>query len=94
MLLPAHDWLSTRLSHPLEALPSDILHRQPAHTRPATVLIPLLWRPDAPAIVLTQRKTGLRHHAGQISFPGGKLEPDDASARRHLSTSERRAEFT
>ena len=86
MLLPAHldaahDWLSTRLSHPLEALPGDIPHRQPAHTRPAAVLIPLLWRPDAPAIVLTQRETGLRHHPGQISFPGGKLEPDDASAR-------------
>ena len=30
-------------------------------------------------ILLTQRTTGLRDHAGQVAFPGGKMDPDDAS---------------
>lgn len=77
----AHDWLLTRLAHPLAERPGDVPHRQPNLTRPAAVLIPLVWRPESPGIVLTRRESGLRHHAGQISFPGGKLEPDDPSPR-------------
>ena len=44
------------------------------------VLVPLLWHPGQPTVLLTRREAGLRHHAGQISFPGGKQEADDASA--------------
>ena len=34
-------------------------------------------RPDGPTVVFTQRTAHLTHHAGQISFPGGRLEPED-----------------
>ena len=46
---------------------------------PAAVLIGLVERPGGPAILLTQRTEHLRDHAGQISFPGGRIEPGDAS---------------
>ena len=76
----ARHWLSERLARPLAELPGDIPHRHPSHTRPAAVLVPLLWHPGQPTVLLTRREAGLRHHAGQISFPGGKQEADDASA--------------
>ncbi|MGD9507644.1 MAG: CoA pyrophosphatase [Geminicoccaceae bacterium] len=46
--------------------------------RPAAVLLGLIDRPDGPSIILTQRTAHLRDHAGQISLPGGRLEPVDA----------------
>jgi len=42
------------------------------------VLIPVVDRPQ-PTILLTQRTAHLPDHAGQISFPGGKIDPDDAT---------------
>lgn len=42
----------------------------------AAVLVPLVMRDEA-AVLLTQRTSHLRKHAGQISFPGGRSEPDD-----------------
>jgi 8-oxo-dGTP pyrophosphatase MutT (NUDIX family) len=45
--------------------------------RPAGVLILLIQRNDALNIVLTQRTAHLHDHAGQISFPGGRYEPED-----------------
>jgi 8-oxo-dGTP pyrophosphatase MutT (NUDIX family) len=45
----------------------------------AAVLIGLVERPGGPHLLLTQRTTHLRDHAGQISFPGGRVELDDAS---------------
>jgi 8-oxo-dGTP pyrophosphatase MutT (NUDIX family) len=46
--------------------------------RPAAVLIPVVDRPD-PTVLLTQRSPHLSSHAGQISFPGGKIDATDAS---------------
>lgn len=46
---------------------------------PASVLVPIVLRPDAPTVLLTQRTEHLRDHPGQISFPGGRAEPEDAS---------------
>jgi 8-oxo-dGTP pyrophosphatase MutT (NUDIX family) len=43
------------------------------------VLIGIVDRPQEPAVLLTQRTDHLRDHAGQISFPGGRIEPGDAS---------------
>ena len=44
----------------------------------ASVLVPLVQRPDGLQVLLTQRTDHLRDHAGQIAFPGGRVEPDDA----------------
>jgi 8-oxo-dGTP pyrophosphatase MutT (NUDIX family) len=45
----------------------------------AAVLVPLVDRPGGLTVLLTQRTAHLNSHAGQISFPGGRVEPDDAS---------------
>lgn len=44
---------------------------------PAAVLVPLLARPE-PSLLLTERTAHLRNHAGQVAFPGGRVDPDDA----------------
>jgi 8-oxo-dGTP pyrophosphatase MutT (NUDIX family) len=44
---------------------------------PAAVLVPLVDRPEGLTVLLTQRTAHLNAHAGQISFPGGRVEPDD-----------------
>ena len=46
--------------------------------RPAAVLIPVVDHPQ-PTVLLTQRSAHLNDHAGQISFPGGKIDAADAS---------------
>lgn len=46
--------------------------------RPAAVLVPVVER-DEPTVLLTQRAQHLPDHAGQVSFPGGKIEKGDAS---------------
>jgi 8-oxo-dGTP pyrophosphatase MutT (NUDIX family) len=46
--------------------------------RPAAVLIPVVDHPQ-PTVLLTQRSAHLNEHAGQISFPGGKIDPTDGS---------------
>ncbi len=46
---------------------------------PAAVLICLVERSGGPGLLLTQRTAHLRDHAGQISLPGGRVEPGDAS---------------
>jgi 8-oxo-dGTP pyrophosphatase MutT (NUDIX family) len=45
--------------------------------RPAAVLVPLVERPEGLSVLLTQRTAHLHDHAGQISFPGGRIEADD-----------------
>jgi 8-oxo-dGTP pyrophosphatase MutT (NUDIX family) len=56
--------------------------------RPAAVLIPVVDHPQ-PTVLLTQRAAHLNDHAGQISFPGGKIDESDASP---LDTALREAE--
>ena len=56
--------------------------------RPAAVLIPVVDHPQ-PTVLLTQRAAHLNDHAGQISFPGGKIDATDASP---LDTALREAE--
>ena len=48
--------------------------------RPAAVLVPLIDRPGGMSVLLTQRTPHLSAHAGQISFPGGRIEKSDADA--------------
>jgi 8-oxo-dGTP pyrophosphatase MutT (NUDIX family) len=47
---------------------------------PAAVLVPLVEHTDGFTVLLTQRTADLKSHAGQISFPGGRIEPEDADA--------------
>ena len=49
----------------------------PAEPVPAAVLVSVIARPE-PTVLLTQRAADLRHHAGQVSFAGGRIEPEDA----------------
>lgn len=57
----------------------DLLPDQGASLRPAAVLVGLVDRGDGIQVLLTRRTEALRHHAGQISFPGGRIEGTDAS---------------
>jgi 8-oxo-dGTP pyrophosphatase MutT (NUDIX family) len=52
----------------------------PARRTPAAVLVPLVEREGGMTVLLTQRAATLKDHAGQISFPGGRIEPGDADA--------------
>lgn len=57
----------------LDGLLSDAL------PRPAAVLVGLIPRDTGASVLLTRRNDSLRHHGGQVSFPGGRVEPEDAS---------------
>jgi len=48
--------------------------------RPAAVLLALVDRGDALHVLLTRRTDSLSNHAGQVSFPGGAIDPGDADA--------------
>ncbi|MFG1477574.1 CoA pyrophosphatase [Xanthobacter sp. V4C-4] len=48
--------------------------------RHAAVLVPIVARPD-PAVLLTLRSARLSNHAGQIAFPGGRVDPQDADEK-------------
>jgi 8-oxo-dGTP pyrophosphatase MutT (NUDIX family) len=47
----------------------------------AAVLLPLYGWPHDPGLVFTERRADLRRHAGEISFPGGRRDDDDADLR-------------
>jgi len=49
-----------------------------AALRPAAVLVPLIEHPGGMTVLLTQRTAHLSAHAGQVSFPGGRIEAEDA----------------
>ncbi|MEO6690129.1 MAG: CoA pyrophosphatase [Dokdonella sp.] len=48
--------------------------------RPAAVLVPFVRRADRLSVLFTRRSERLRHHAGQISFPGGGIDAGDEDA--------------
>jgi 8-oxo-dGTP pyrophosphatase MutT (NUDIX family) len=76
-----------RALHPLDRPPAgpgwnlpdliDLLPGGLAGLCPAAVLVGLVDRGQGLQVVLTRRAEALRHHAGQISFPGGRIEPGD-----------------
>lgn len=79
--------LDLRLRRALDAAPGETLlmpgdSRDLPYGDPATaaaVLIAITERPE-PGLILTQRTDTLRRHAGQVAFPGGRVDPDDADA--------------
>ena len=87
--LPTRAEIVSRLaaSPPLEELLSaDDLERHRAAPeqplRPAAVLLLVVNHPAAPTVVFTQRTAHLADHAGQISFPGGRVEEGDGSPEK------------
>lgn len=52
--------------------------RPPGPHRPAAVLVPILDHAGGATVLLTRRAAHLPHHPGQISFPGGRVDPTDA----------------
>lgn len=79
-----------RLSQILLAdIPVDILAmQQQAGMRPAAVMLLLIGEAGPTDIVFTLRATHLKQHAGQVSFPGGKLDPADAGDLRQTALRE------
>jgi 8-oxo-dGTP pyrophosphatase MutT (NUDIX family) len=80
-------YIAARLAAPppASALGLSDGHRLPGRegaTRPAAVLVALVDRSEGVNVLLTERSAALADHPGQISFPGGRVEPNDASAAR------------
>lgn len=46
---------------------------------PAAVLVPIIDHPDGMTVLLTRRPDTMNSHAGQVAFPGGRMDPADAS---------------
>jgi 8-oxo-dGTP pyrophosphatase MutT (NUDIX family) len=78
------EWLAARLAAPNDEVPrlqGDAVECAQAacgDAIAAAVLVPVVNRPTGPTLLLTQRSNHLADHAGQISFPGGRAEPEDA----------------
>jgi 8-oxo-dGTP pyrophosphatase MutT (NUDIX family) len=76
---PVHDAPFTRIGAGLtDDTDPRLLQLIPPDLRPAAVLIGLLDYGGEPGILLTVRASHLRHHAGQIAFPGGTIDSTDA----------------
>ncbi len=61
--------------------PTGLRQQLTANLKPAGVLIPIIDRPAGLSVLLTRRSAALKHHAGQVSFPGGRMEPEDRDIR-------------
>lgn len=60
-----------------ERWPEPLRERLTATLTPAGVLIPVMRRAAELSVLLTQRSAELKHHGGQVSFPGGRMEAHD-----------------
>ncbi|HUQ11480.1 MAG TPA: CoA pyrophosphatase [Steroidobacteraceae bacterium] len=75
---PQHELADWRLLG-VDAARSQRLQKHfPANPVAAAVLVPLIDRPDGLTVLLTERASQLARHSGQISFPGGRVDPGDA----------------
>jgi 8-oxo-dGTP pyrophosphatase MutT (NUDIX family) len=59
-----------------ELLLGDMIEHDPAEGTAAAVLIAITDRPE-PGVILTVRREHMRTHAGQVAFPGGRLDPGE-----------------
>jgi 8-oxo-dGTP pyrophosphatase MutT (NUDIX family) len=80
-------WLVGQLSRPPPSTALNLsdgfrLPGREGEPRPAAVLVPIVNRSDRLTVLLTQRSADLPDHAGQISFPGGRVEAEDVDVDR------------
>lgn len=75
-----HDSADLRVGHYTRGVKERLETLIPRAITRAAVLIPLIDRGEDLSVLLTLRADDLRHHAGQISFPGGRLESADTDA--------------
>jgi len=72
------DPLAVDFTHLGRRMPESMVEELAPRLRPAGVLLPLIERGRSLSVLLTERAADLRHHAGQVSFPGGGMEDHDA----------------
>lgn len=78
MNMDSHDMDSNELLTRFQLqLPAPAHRLAIAGLKPAAVLLPVVEREQGLQLLLTRRSPHLRHHAGQISFPGGRQDPQD-----------------
>ena len=70
---------SLSLPKPPSLLPGDLVEGDETAARPGAVLVAITDRAE-PGVLLTVRREHLRTHAGQVAFPGGRVDQDDADA--------------
>jgi len=79
-------WLVDRLTRPAPEAARNLsdgfrLPGREGDPTPAAVLVPLVNRAGGLTVLFTERSRDLSDHPGQISFPGGRLDPGDRDAR-------------
>jgi 8-oxo-dGTP pyrophosphatase MutT (NUDIX family) len=77
----AVDWLRARFADPPQWEPEGVNEQwiRTSRQTPAAVLMPIVMRIEGPTLLFTQRTAHLTDHAGQVSFPGGRVETSDMS---------------
>lgn len=77
------EWLRRRFVKPIDWTPEFTdehrLRSQEKAMTPASVLLPIIERPQGLTLLFTQRTAHLTDHGGQVSFPGGRADPEDPS---------------
>ena len=78
----SREWLAAQLGRQRLAVPDpelpQFVHPPERKPIPAAVLVPVVNRSAGPTLMFTQRTSHLHDHAGQISFPGGRVEAADS----------------
>ena len=74
---------SLSLASPPDLLPGDLHEEVVEPARAAAVLVAITDRPQ-PGLILTQRLDTMRNHAGQIAFPGGRIDPGETPSQAAL----------
>lgn len=64
-------------------LPGDLLDETGGQPVPAAVLVAITDRPE-PGLILTTRREDMRTHAGQVAFPGGRIDPGESAGQAAL----------
>lgn len=78
-LEPVASWVPDRIATRSDFDLNPDADRPRRNLRPAAVLVPVIARPEGASVLLTRRADHLASHAGQIAFPGGRLEAGETA---------------